>query len=419
MDDPASIHLVKSVIGKKWFYDNSTPPNIIILPEVYEHIFDPQNIPRGSYTWLQLHGWTFDSFYSIWRNSSCNCTNKTPQNNRPYHTTKECLLRGWLCVSGFYFNPIIKECENVHCFCTSTTKFLQCNQLLRPVHTNPACLPEGWYFESGHYINRDCVCRYQINGCQYTNMTPSLKALDTKLPQHVNSICQHTKLSPKKSIMRNIALAFGNTDKIEVDVDGCINMGVGTINADVIPPFTSQLYNYQRNGINTSTSCYSSSDNLSEMCTPANGGGVDDNSSTKEIDVIRSNDCKTITDTTTTVTKLVNGDDDIDNDNVLLSSPVLMPIPTTQRVIEKKSGHRKRKHDGCNKHNSSTSKNTMYNNFSNFGSIIQKKKKTRKIINGTYFDNGELDNKSFGILHKTMNVDKKTKEREKTTIDVR
>jgi hypothetical protein len=51
-----------------------------------------------------------------------------------------------------------------------------------------------------------------------------------------------------------------------------------------------------------------------------------------------------------------------------------------------------------------------------FGSIIQKKKKTRKIINGTYFDNGELDNKSFGILHKAMNVDKKTKEREKTAI---
>jgi hypothetical protein len=60
----------------------------------------------------------------------------------------------------------------------------------------------------------------------------------------------------------------------------------------------------------------------------------------------------------------------------------------------------------------------MYNNFSNFGSIIQKKKKTRKIINGTYFDNGELDNKSFGILHNTMNVDKKTKEREKTTIEL-
>jgi hypothetical protein len=42
--------------------------------------------------------------------------------------------------------------------------------------------------------------------------------------------------------MRNIALAFGNTDKIEVDVDGCINMGVGTINADVIPPFTSIMF---------------------------------------------------------------------------------------------------------------------------------------------------------------------------------
>jgi hypothetical protein len=64
---------------------------------------------------------------------------------------------------------------------------------------------------------------------------------------------------------------------------------------------TSALIVPTPNGINTSTSCYSSSDNLSEMCTPANGGGVDDNSSTKEIDVIRSNDCKTITDTTTTI----------------------------------------------------------------------------------------------------------------------
>jgi hypothetical protein len=27
--------------------------------------------------------------------------------------------------------------------------------------------------------------------------------------------------------MRNIAVAFGSTDKIEVDVDGCRNMGVG------------------------------------------------------------------------------------------------------------------------------------------------------------------------------------------------
>jgi hypothetical protein len=53
------------------------------------------------------------------------------------------------------------------------------------------------------------------------NNTLSLSISSTKLPQHVNSICQHTKLSKKKSIMRNIAVAFGNTDKIEVDVDGC------------------------------------------------------------------------------------------------------------------------------------------------------------------------------------------------------